>query len=171
MSGTLAGGRKAAKTNKMRHGDDFYKRIGSKGGSHSCNGGFASDKVGKDGLTGRERARLVGAEGGRKSIRGSSYETLAKLRENHTTIVEMLRRGETIREISRATGIPVNTLSRRREPIARAPRTKAAHNGRLCAKGENTTGSCKLQRTDLHRRPRGYEPRGLLLPHSALSVT
>lgn len=122
MSGTLAGGRKAAKTNKMRHGDDFYKRIGSKGGSHSCNGGFASEKVGKDGLTGRERAKLVGAEGGRKSIRGSSYETLAKLRINHTTIAEMLRKGETLKEISRATGIPVNTLSRRIEKIGTTER-------------------------------------------------
>lgn len=122
MSGTLAGGRKAALTNRLRHGDNFYKRIGREGGQRSCNGGFASDKVGEDGLTGRERARLVGAEGGRKSIRGSSYETLAKLRENHTTIVEMLRNGETIKEISRATGIPVNTLSRRIEKIGATER-------------------------------------------------
>lgn len=33
-------------------------------------GGFASDKVGKDGLTGRQRARLVGREGGSISKRG-----------------------------------------------------------------------------------------------------
>ena len=33
-------------------------------------GGFASDKVGKDGLTGRQRASLVGKDGGHKGKRG-----------------------------------------------------------------------------------------------------
>lgn len=33
-------------------------------------GGFASDKVGADGLSGRERARIAGQKGGRKSRRG-----------------------------------------------------------------------------------------------------
>lgn len=122
MSGTVAGGKKAALTNKMKYGNDFYKRIGHQGGSNGHNGGFASDKVGKDGLTGPERAILAGAEGGRKSIRGSSYETLAKLRRNHTTIAEMLRNGETLKEISRTTGIPVNTLSRRIEKIGTTER-------------------------------------------------
>lgn len=32
-------------------------------------GGFASEKIGKDGLTGLERARLAGAKGGRISRR------------------------------------------------------------------------------------------------------
>ena len=32
MAGTKAGGAKAALTNKKKHGDDFYARIGSKGG-------------------------------------------------------------------------------------------------------------------------------------------
>lgn len=43
--------------------------IGSKGGSLSKSGGFASKKRGKDGLTGPERARLVGAIGGFRSCR------------------------------------------------------------------------------------------------------
>ena len=34
MSGTKAGGMKAAKTNLERHGADFYKRIGQKGGQN-----------------------------------------------------------------------------------------------------------------------------------------
>lgn len=42
MPGTVDGGRQAAATNKERHGDDFYKRIGSIGGKNSKNGGFAS---------------------------------------------------------------------------------------------------------------------------------
>lgn len=39
------------------------------GGKSSTTGGFASEKIGKDGLTGLERAKLVGAKGGRKSRR------------------------------------------------------------------------------------------------------
>lgn len=65
MSGTRAGGLKAAQTNKERKGDDFYKKIGGIGGKKSKNGGFSTDKVGADGLTGPERARIAGAKGGR----------------------------------------------------------------------------------------------------------
>lgn len=65
MAGSIDGGKKAAETNKTKHGEDFYKRIGSLGGKKSSNGGFGSDKVGKDGLTGSERARLAGAKGGK----------------------------------------------------------------------------------------------------------
>ena len=70
MSGTKLGGRRAAKTNRERHGDDFYARIGAKGGHNGTTGGFASNKVGKDGLTGAQRASLVGSIGGLKSRRG-----------------------------------------------------------------------------------------------------
>lgn len=70
MAGNKAGGKKAAKTNIERHGEDFYKVIGAKGGSHSSTGGFYSDKVGEDGLTGRERAVIAGRKGGLKSKRG-----------------------------------------------------------------------------------------------------
>ncbi len=70
MAGTKAGGLAAAATNKRLNGDDFYARIGKKGGKRSRTGGFASNKVGPDGLTGRERARKAGAVGGRISRRG-----------------------------------------------------------------------------------------------------
>lgn len=69
MAGTLEGGRKARETNYKKHGKDFYKRIGQIGGRKGTTGGFASDKVGEDGLTGRERAKLAGAIGGFKSRR------------------------------------------------------------------------------------------------------
>lgn len=69
MAGTRIGGLKAAKTNKKVWGDDFYKAIGAKGGEKSRGGGFASTKIGKDGLTGQERARLAGARGGSNSKR------------------------------------------------------------------------------------------------------
>lgn len=72
MAGTKEGGRKAALTNKMKHGDDFYARIGQIGGRNGHTGGFASDVIGSDGLTGLERARVAGAMGGRISRRGSA---------------------------------------------------------------------------------------------------
>lgn len=69
MSGTVSGGKKAAQKNIKLHGKDFYREIGRKGGKRSTTGGFASKKVGKDGLTGLERAKLAGAKGGRISKR------------------------------------------------------------------------------------------------------
>ena len=73
MAGTIEGGRKSAIKNKERHGADFYARIGSKGGKKSKTGGFASNKIGKDGLTGPERAKLAGSIGGTKSRRGKAH--------------------------------------------------------------------------------------------------
>lgn len=72
MSGTREGGLKAAETNKKKQGADFYARIGAKGGKLSTTGGFASDIVGKDGLTGAERAKIAGAKGGKISKRGKA---------------------------------------------------------------------------------------------------
>lgn len=60
MSGTVSGGRKARETNLKKHGKDFYRIIGSKGGQNGHTGGFAAN---------RELARLAGAKGGRKSRR------------------------------------------------------------------------------------------------------
>lgn len=61
MAGTKAGGLKTAATNKERHGDDFYSRIGRKGGQKGTTGGFWAD---------RELAKRAGAKGGRNSKRG-----------------------------------------------------------------------------------------------------
>lgn len=74
MPGTIEGGRKAAATNKLKNGSDFYARIGAMGGKKSRSGGFASDKVGKDGLTGAERAREAGRKGGLISRRGPAHK-------------------------------------------------------------------------------------------------
>lgn len=60
MSGTKAGGLKAAKTNKLHNGDDFYKRIGAKGGRNGHTGGFYAN---------RERASACGKLGGSISRR------------------------------------------------------------------------------------------------------
>ena len=72
MAGTIEGGRKAAATNKKKYGKGFYALIGKKGGQNGHTGGFASEKVGKDGLTGIERAKTAGQKGGVISRRGPS---------------------------------------------------------------------------------------------------
>lgn len=66
---TPAGGQKVRETNYAKYGRDFYQRIGAMGGKKGRTGGFASSKVGEDGLTGKQRASIVGAIGGRKSKR------------------------------------------------------------------------------------------------------
>ena len=72
MAGTKAGGLKA-KVRNLAKDPDFYKKIGAKGGSNGkgpgYKGGFASNEVGEDGLTGRQRAKLAGAKGGKISRR------------------------------------------------------------------------------------------------------
>lgn len=70
MAGTHRGGVKAAARNKQLYGSGFYAEIGAIGGKRGKTGGFASEKKGADGLTGRERARLAGSKGGRISKRG-----------------------------------------------------------------------------------------------------
>ena len=60
-------------TMKGKYGDglhDHFARIGRKGGKNGHNGGFASEKVGVDGLTGSERAHKYGKIGGAISKRG-----------------------------------------------------------------------------------------------------
>lgn len=61
MSGTKAGGAKAAATNKLKYGDGFYARIGKMGGQKGHTGGFAANP---------ELARIAGKKGGQISRRG-----------------------------------------------------------------------------------------------------
>lgn len=70
MAGNREGGQKAAATVKAKYGEGFYARIGQKGGRNGKTGGFASNVVGEDGLTGRERAKIAGSKGGKISKRG-----------------------------------------------------------------------------------------------------
>lgn len=74
MSGTRQGGKSAAVTNVKRYGANYYARIGAIGGKRSKTGGFASIKKGSDGLTGRERAVIVGSKGGMISRKGRNVE-------------------------------------------------------------------------------------------------
>ena len=57
----MTGSKKAAATNQARHGEDFYARIGQKGGKNGTTGGFYAN---------RDLARIAGAKGGRISRRG-----------------------------------------------------------------------------------------------------
>ena len=66
---TKAGGIKAAKTNYERHGKDFYKIIGRKGGMNGHEKGF---------FLNRELAREAGRKGGRISRRGRAKRLLDK---------------------------------------------------------------------------------------------
>jgi len=76
MSGVREGGLKAAKTNKEKYGEDFYKNIGRMGGSKSRTGGFASNVIGDDGLTGLERAKIAGSKGGsRPRVKNAKLQT------------------------------------------------------------------------------------------------
>lgn len=67
MSGTKIGGYKAALTNKIKHGQDFYARIGRKGGQNGHTGGFAANP---------ELAREAGRKGGKISKRGISKDKI-----------------------------------------------------------------------------------------------
>ena len=78
MAGTKAGAAKAKMTNLKKHGVDFYARIGAKGGKLGRTGGFASNLVGEDGLTGRQRAIEAGRLGGRISRRGPAKKSANK---------------------------------------------------------------------------------------------
>lgn len=66
MSGTKIGGQKTAKQNIKRYGEDFYAKIGAKGGSKKgVKKGFAANP---------ELARLAGAKGGTISKRPKQKE-------------------------------------------------------------------------------------------------
>ena len=71
MPGTVSGGRKARETNYKKHGKDFYRIIGSKGGQQKTNKpkGFAANPA---------LARVAGAKGGRISRRRSVGEKKEK---------------------------------------------------------------------------------------------
>jgi general stress protein YciG len=64
MAGTLAGGKAAAKTNKTKYGNDFYKNIGAMGGKLGRTGGFWAN---------RELARSAGRKGGLISRRTKAH--------------------------------------------------------------------------------------------------
>lgn len=63
MAGTYAGGLKTAETNKLKYGQDFYRRIGAKGGKKTGMKGFALNP---------KLASEAGKIGGSRSKRGKA---------------------------------------------------------------------------------------------------
>lgn len=96
MVGTALGGKHAAKTMKEKYGEDYYKKLGEKGGVSRINpGGFASLKEGSDGMTGKERAKVYGKIGGLIGRRGYKFIRLLPnkgtgLYRNKTTGEELI---------------------------------------------------------------------------------
>lgn len=75
MAGTKIGGQKAAATNKLKRGLNWYREIGRIGGRNGHTGGFAANP---------ELAKIAGQKGGRISRRGPSKKD--ELRDIERTI-------------------------------------------------------------------------------------
>ena len=99
-AGTPAGGKRAAITNKKRHGEDFYKRI-AKMASHPGTGGFAANPA---------LAKIAGAKGGRLGKRGLDPRILKIMTERKDLIIEMRKNGYSDRDISETIGIKYQTV-------------------------------------------------------------
>lgn len=97
MAGTKAGALKAAATNKAKYGKDFYRELGRKGGKLGHTGGFAANPT---------LARLAGAKGGKKSKRGPSEHTIARIKRAN----KLLGEGLTIEQIAWKMGKTVPTI-------------------------------------------------------------
>lgn len=88
MAGNKAGAIKARKKVIELYGEDFYKKIGHKGGSNGTTGGFAKD---------RKLARRAGRLGGLKSTRagikngeGKSIKSLKKYKKINVVASETI---------------------------------------------------------------------------------
>lgn len=102
MGGTRSGGLKAEKTNRRIHGEDFYQRIGKKGGRayHEARG-FAAMPP--------EKVSEAGAKGGRVSRRegGSKRRVLDEHREH---IIKSYADGTSVRELAKKYGVSGSTV-------------------------------------------------------------
>ena len=81
MSGTVAGGIRTRDTNYKYQGRNYYRRIGAIDGKNGHTGGFYGD---------RERARTLGALGGKVSRRGHYKTTEKERREIRKAYEELL---------------------------------------------------------------------------------
>ena len=69
MSGTKIGGLRAAETNKKKYGEDFYVKMGKKGGLAQVPKGFSMD---------RRLAQAAGRKGGKNSKRGPAKKEVVE---------------------------------------------------------------------------------------------
>lgn len=109
MAGTIEGGRKSAATNMAKYGPDFYRNIVRRGGTNGHDGGFASKDLGKDGLTGPERAKIYGSIGGKVSRRGRKSFGLT---EEDRQKIAAVRHEASIKAVKRGIDILTERLSR-----------------------------------------------------------
>jgi general stress protein YciG len=100
MSGTKAGGLKAKETNLKLHGEDFYKKIGARGGRNGHTGGFASNP---------ELARRAGAKGGRKSRRGMAKANV--LNNDAEKIMRLVKDGASYVDIAKLYKVPYHVVT------------------------------------------------------------
>ncbi len=75
MSGSKTGGKAAAMTNKRLYGDDFYHKIGSKGGKKHGDEYTKEGGKAKGFAANPNRAAEAGRKGGLISRRGKSEKT------------------------------------------------------------------------------------------------
>lgn len=100
MSGTRLGGIKARETNLKLHGEDFYRKIGAKGGRNGHTGGFASNP---------DLARKAGAKGGRKSKRGAAKEN--PLNDDAERIMRLVKNGASYVDIAKLYKVPYHAVT------------------------------------------------------------
>lgn len=93
MAGTKIGGLKAARVNLERYGNDFYVRIGTKGGQQKpCRPrGFAANPA---------LARVAGAKGGRISSRKGVKNGDGKKWNRHKNTYKIIEDGKVITKIN-----------------------------------------------------------------------
>jgi len=71
LAGTIAGGRAARDTNKLKYGEDYYSKIGTAGAKAYIERQKAGIAVPRGFAANKELARSAGRVGGLKSRRGS----------------------------------------------------------------------------------------------------
>lgn len=91
MSGTKIGGMKAARTNLRKHGNDFYVKIGTKGGQNGHTGGFAANPA---------LARIAGKKGGRISSRKGVKNGEGTKYRRHKNTYKIIENGKVITKIN-----------------------------------------------------------------------
>lgn len=83
---------------------------GRLGGISSKSGGFASNVVGADGLSGRQRARVVGALGGKISRRGCQPDVYADMEQHREEIQALVENGVPMTRVANSFGYRYSTF-------------------------------------------------------------
>lgn len=96
MSGSVAGGKKAAAVN-MTKDPDFYRKIGAIGGKNGNTGGFASNP---------KLAKLAGARGGHLSKRGKDPKRTMRAKRAQA----LYKEGWTIEQLTNEFNVTKSTI-------------------------------------------------------------